>query len=89
MYYGVTQEIILLSLIPCKIVFVFSDESEELPMKTLELIDKQRNAFGDMIYYIRDEKGATTTVFEQDVEDYLKIKGASSLMKGQSYIYRK
>ena len=89
MEYEVTQEIMYCPLSPVTLYFVFSDESEEPSMKTLELIDKQKNAFGDMIYYIRDEKGTTATVFEQDVEDYLKIKGASSLMKGQSYIYRK
>ena len=58
-------------------------------MKTLELIDKQKNAFGDTIYYIRDERGATATVYEQDVEDYLRKKGVSSLTKGHSYVYRK
>ena len=58
-------------------------------MKTHELIDKQQNVYGETIYYIRDEKGATTTVCEQDVEEYLKKKGVSSLSQGHSYVYKK
>lgn len=58
-------------------------------MKTLELIDKRKNAYGDVIYYIRDEGGATVVISEKEVEGYLRKKGASSLTQGHSYVYRK
>jgi len=89
MAYKVHQEIIFCPMTPATLYFVFQDESEEPSMNTFELVDKHKNAYGDMIYYIRDEKGSTALICEQDVDEYLREKGASSLVKGQSYVYSK
>lgn len=56
-------------------------------VKTLELIRKEKNVFGDTIYYIRDERCAICVICESDVETYLRQKGVSSLVQGSSYIY--
>lgn len=69
--------------------FVIMAEREEPLLKTLTLIDKQKNGFGEMVYFIRDEKGLTATVNEQNVDDYMRKKGVSSLVEGSSFIYNK
>lgn len=58
-------------------------------LKTLELIQKQKNGFGDMMFFIRDDRGAVCLVCERDVETYMQEKGVSSLVQGSSYVYPK
>ena len=68
---------------------MFYPQQRRETLKTLELVQKQKNGFGDMIFYIREEKGAIRLVCERDVETYMQEKGVSSLVQGASYIYPK
>ncbi len=58
-------------------------------MSELELLSKEKNAFGDMYYYIRDSHGVTNHVFEGDLDTFMKANGAKELKKGRSYQYSK
>jgi hypothetical protein len=89
MEYFVLEEILHSPINIEKFYSVINDERDEPLLKTLTLVDKQKNGFGDMVYFIRDEKGLTDTVFEQDVQDYMRKKGVSSLTEGDSFVYRK
>lgn len=62
-----------------------TEEGETLP--SLELIQKGRNAFGEMIYYIRDHNGIINQVHEEHVHDFLKKNGVSELKEGTPYEY--
>ncbi|MCY9668743.1 hypothetical protein M5X11_28110 [Paenibacillus alginolyticus] len=56
-------------------------------MFSLELIHKEKNGFGDMYYYIRDENGVMSRVYEGDLEEFLKKKGVPLLKEGVPFIY--
>lgn len=53
----------------------------------LELIGKEKNGFGDTIYYIRDGKGATSMVAECNLSDYMKKNGVTELKEGLPFQY--
>lgn len=61
------------------------EEGEIVP--SLELIDKKKNVFGDMIYYIRDQRGVTSQVYEGDLLEFMKSKGVSELKEGSPLFY--
>lgn len=58
-------------------------------MPTLELISKEKNAFGDMYYYIRDSNGVTSQVYEGDLDAFMKKNGATELKESRAYLYPK
>lgn len=62
-------------------------ESGEECMGKLELINKRKNGFGDWFFYIRDERGQVTQVFEGDLEQFLMRRGVSELVQGNEYLY--
>lgn len=53
----------------------------------LELISKERNVFGDTIYYIRDGRGATSVVYENDLPQFMKKNGVTELKEGSPFKY--
>ncbi len=55
----------------------------------LELISKEKNGFGDTYYYIRDSRGITTRVYEDDLDAFMRKNGATELSKGSAYLYAK
>lgn len=61
------------------------EEADEMP--SLELIGKQKDVFGETVYYIRDQNGATNMVHESHLSDFLKKNGVSVLKEGASYQY--
>lgn len=63
------------------------EEEEEETLPSLELIDKKKNGFGDMIYYIRDQRGVTNQVYEGDLAAFMKMKGVSELKEGTPLLY--
>jgi hypothetical protein len=56
-------------------------------VKTMELIDKQKNGFGDMIFFIRDDKGFIYLIWEKEVDAFLNKHGVTSLIQGSPYEY--
>jgi hypothetical protein len=63
----------------------WTEEGEQMP--SLELVDKQKNGFGDTIYYIRDQNGTTNMVYESHLADFLKKNGVSVLKEGTPFRY--
>lgn len=64
-----------------------TESGDEWVASKLELISKEKNVFGDTVYHIREANGMTYTVFEQELEGYLKRKGVFSLTPGQPFLY--
>ncbi|MEB3103307.1 hypothetical protein [Ferviditalea candida] len=62
-----------------------SEEGEMMP--SLELVGKQKNGFGDTIYYIRDQNGTTNMIHESRLSDFLKKNGVSVLKEGDPFKY--
>jgi len=60
---------------------------EEVMLPSLELIQKEKNRFGDMVYTIRDQRGITSTVYEGELEVFLKERGVSVLKEGTPTMY--
>ena len=89
MDYIMLSETLLCPRITNLLYCVLSNESEGISMRTLELIQKQKNNFGDTVYYIREENGVVAVVCESEVEGYLKMKGAAALVEGTAYVYPK
>jgi len=61
--------------------------SEGRALTYLELIRKEKNVFGDMVYLIREERGSITSVYERNLEEYLREKGVSHLVEGKPFVY--
>jgi hypothetical protein len=64
-----------------------TDGNEGETMTQLELIRKEKNAFGDMVYVIRDERGCVSFVYEGNLEHYLQQKGVTHLVEGAPFVY--
>jgi hypothetical protein len=62
-------------------------KEEEEWMPSLELISKEKNSFGDMYYYIRDQNGTVSHIYEENLEAFLKEKGVSELKDSVPFLY--
>lgn len=56
-------------------------------MPSLELISVVKNAFGDTFYYLREQNGAISRVFEGDLKSFMQKRGVSELTEGAPFLY--
>lgn len=62
---------------------------EEMALPSLELVDKQKDVYGETIYYIRDERGVTSMVHECNLDDFMHGKGVTELQEGTPFLYQR
>lgn len=58
-------------------------------MPSLVLVNKQKDVYGEMVYYIRDERGVTNMIHECNLDDFMRRRGVSELQEGRPFFYER
>lgn len=62
---------------------------EEIALPSLVLVNKQRDVYGEMVYYIRDERGVTHMIHECKLHDFMRRRGVAELQGGSPFFYER